>query len=49
MLADAFLEMKEWRKAEALYKDAIQLKKQAKPIKKCRYSLFISVKFYLTN
>ena len=36
MLADALMECKEWRKAEALYKDALQQKKQIKPVKKCR-------------
>jgi hypothetical protein len=36
MLADAFVECKEWRKAEALYKDALQIKKLTKPQKKCR-------------
>ena len=36
MLGDSFMECKEWRKAEALYKDALQQKKQIKPLKKCR-------------
>ena len=34
MVADAFLNMKEYKKAEGLYKEAIQLRKQFKNLKK---------------
>lgn len=45
MIADAHLECKEYRKAEAIYKDALQLKKQAKPQKKSRCFLSFSLYF----
>lgn len=45
MIADAHLECKEYRKAEAIYKDALHLKKQAKPQKKSRL-VFLSASQY---
>lgn len=36
MIGDAYLECKEFKKAEVIYKDALQVKKQAKPQKKVR-------------
>ena len=36
MIGDAYLECKEFKKAELIYKDALQVKKQAKPQKKVR-------------
>ncbi len=40
MIGDAYLECKEYKKAESIFKDLLQLKKQSKAQKKVRWKYF---------
>jgi len=40
MIGDAYLECKEYKKAESIFKDLLQLKKQSKAQKKVRWQYF---------